>query len=416
VSAEILKTLSYYEGSEDFSSDRITEILTNKAIRQKIKPSNTVEVNADLIKAEVFKKYEETEEKLKEKELENTDLKVQMSQVSSTIEDLSIRLDELMAATKKKAEQDLIDYQKNKKFEIEIQRREIEKEIQNLKLRHNDFQNSQRRADAEIAEKTSTFLHKAKVLFYGEKWQNSFKSSIVSKYLDIRILDEVSKEILIQEKKLSDDSLNLVNDDEKIIIICEGNNAAFFNELGFSKLHFQGVLNSGTVFIKTVANPTYFGIRDRDYLSDIEISKVRKIYPNLMILSYYCYENYLYHPKNIEELKLENFDIDVYIKDMVRQKNEKKDLIISSKLKSSRSSYQEFNNPQDARRFKDENELEVVTYLHSDDVEIFLKSYSLKKEAKLFDRYLLQKYNLNEKVLTSTNWFKTKIGEIISVK
>lgn len=45
--------------------------------------------------------------------------------------------------------------------------------------------------------------------------------------------------------------------------------------------------------------------------------------PNLRILHYYAFENYIYHLDNIAELGLEGFNRENYIKDITEQKNQK---------------------------------------------------------------------------------------------
>lgn len=167
------------------------------------------------------------------------------------------------------------------------------------------------------------------------------------------------------------------NENENIIIFCENKNAAIFNSLGFSRIHFQPETNSNSVYIKASANSLCFGLRDRDFLSDNEISKIKKKHSNYFILDYYCYENYLYHPSNIAELKIEGLNIDDYTKEIIRQKNEKRDKVLL-KLKTSRNSYEEFRIKED--KFKDSNEDSIITNIDSDEVDIFLKSFSLKDD------------------------------------
>jgi hypothetical protein len=82
--------------------------------------------------------------------------------------------------------------------------------------------------------------------------------------------------------------------------------------------------DSSSVFVKTKTKLGYYGLRDRDYLLDTEIERIRKKYPNYFILNYYCFENYLYHPDNIEELNISAFDKKEYIEEIIKQKNEVK--------------------------------------------------------------------------------------------
>lgn len=92
------------------------------------------------------------------------------------------------------------------------------------------------------------------------------------------------------------------------------------------------------MFIKTVANPTHFGLRDRDFLTDNEIKNLKKQYSNYLVLDYYCFENYLYHPDNISELQIKDFNRNWYVEELIKQKNSKYDSILL-KLTNARNSY-----------------------------------------------------------------------------
>jgi len=54
-------------------------------------------------------------------------------------------------------------------------------------------------------------------------------------------------------------------------------------------------------------------------------------------------------------------------------------------------------------------ENDIIQYLNSDDIEVFLKSYSLKDH---FDKTSISKYNLKASELTDTAWFKLKMSKI----
>lgn len=126
-------------------------------------------------------------------------------------------------------------------------------------------------------------------------------------------------------------------------------------------------------------------------------------------MEYYCIENYLFHPSNIAELKLEGFQKETYISELIAQKNNKKSIIISI-FKKSRDSYQEFKVEKDNFRMKDK-ENEIISYLDSDDIEIFFKAYSLKS---WFDKSIIAKYNLKHNELAKTEWFKSRMIKIFT--
>src|SRR5690606_22415965 len=118
--------------------------------------------------------------------------------------------------------------------------------------------------------------------------------------------------------------------------------------------------------------------------------------------------NYLFHPDNISELKLDGFSKQAYTDDIKAQKNLFKWKIISN-YKKARDSYQEFRIEHEKIRAK-ENEDDIISYLDSDDLEIFFKSYNMKD---YYDKHLISKYGLKHAELVRTNWFKNKLNKIL---
>ncbi len=196
--------------------------------------------------------------------------------------------------------------------------------------------------------------------------------------------------------------------DERIIV-CENQNAELLNNLSFPNIKFYPEKNSNSVFMKMKLEPDFFGLRDRDFLLDSEIKRLKELYKNYFILDYYCLENYLFHPDNIEELNIENFNKEVYIKEIILQKNKNK-LSLISNYKKSRDSYQEFK--IDSEKVKDKkNEEMIIQFLNSDDIEVFFKAYSMKDK---FNKSSLEKFQLKENELSNTKWFNSKIRKILS--
>ncbi len=196
---------------------------------------------------------------------------------------------------------------------------------------------------------------------------------------------------------------------EEKMIFCENMNESLLKEANIPNIVFCAEKDSASVFFQVRTRPQFFGLRDRDFLLDIEIEKIRKTYPNYFILEYYCFENYLYHPENIAELKLVDFDKKIYIQDIISQKNNKKMEIVSV-FKKSRDNYQEFKIERENLKSKnDENE--IIKYLESDDIEVFMKSFSVKT---YFKKTLLEKYNLNPIELVKTKWFQEKMDKLFA--
>lgn len=192
------------------------------------------------------------------------------------------------------------------------------------------------------------------------------------------------------------------------LIVCENQNVDILKTLDLENTIFYGERDSASVFIQVKTTTGRYGLRDRDFLLDSEIERIKKKYPNYYILDYYCFENYLYHPDNIEELNLKDFKKEEYILELIKQKKQKKNQIISI-YRNSRNSYQEFRIEAEKLRVKKE-ENEIIDYLESDDIEIFFKAFSMKD---YFNKEIINKYNLRSAELSKTKWFRSKITDII---
>lgn len=195
---------------------------------------------------------------------------------------------------------------------------------------------------------------------------------------------------------------------EERIFICENQNANLLSGIEVKKTKFFPEKNSNSVFIKIKIDPDLYGLRDRDFLLDSEVLRIQKKYPNYRILNYYCIENYLYHPENLNELKLNGFNVQAYIEEIITQKNIGKNHIISL-YKNARNSYQEFKIELEKLRDRASEHL-IMDQLESNDPEIFFKSFSMKDH---FKKGMIEKYQLTQKELSQTNWFKSSISKIL---
>ena len=147
-------------------------------------------------------------------------------------------------------------------------------------------------------------------------------------------------------------------------------------------------------------------IRDRDFLSDIEIENLKKHYPNLFILDYYCFENYLFHPDNMSEVLKDKLDKISYLNELKNQINIHKGKITTN-IERARQSFHELKED----RIKDKNAGKFIyECLHSNDFEKMYKFFSMKD---YFDKTFIQKLLPSELVLVKTHWFKAKISAII---
>jgi predicted nucleic acid-binding protein len=408
ISMEILRAMSQYEDNEKFNSELVTEILTNKAIRQKIKVNNTIEENAALIKEELFKKYETTKKLLSEETEKKDSLSGELDLVKNQLGALTNKIEEFRLETNNKIVKEFDLVRKNKIQEIKNLQDSLKAKKHQLKSRIDDFDEQINKAEIEYNKNSKTFGTIIKSALVGKsKYLSDLQIKIQNKYYNPSKYNAVKKDYDTVVKEL--EQLDVPEVNEKIIIYCENQNSIFFNNLNFKNIHFIAEKNSNSVFIKVVANQIHFGVRDRDYLTDNEIIKLQNSYSNYIILEYYCFENYLYHPDNIEELNKEEFDKELYIEELIKQKNFKYDSILI-KLKNSRNGYQEFKVPDN--KFRESDEI-ICKYLKSDDIEEFLKSFSLKTE---FDKTMISKLQLKQEELSSTEWFRKKMENLLSFR
>lgn len=408
ISIEILSSLSQFEDHQSYSKELITEILTNRALRQKIKPSNTVEQNAELIKDEVIKKFDKTQQELiKEKET-TENLESKLHDVHTKLEQMNSKLEDISKRNLEEAEDFLKRKQNESLRAFKIKKQQISDKMLLISDRISDLDELKIKAKNEIRERRESFTGRINSFFGNERqYLKKIENQVLSKYFDSTKYSDLNTQKDKLQKEF--DSLKISSIEESIIIFCENKNSSTLNNLGLKNVSFIPEQNSNAVFIKVRGNPDKFGLRDRDYLIDEEIIKLKKHFQNYFILEYYCFENYLFHPDNISELNLPDFEIGEYKSEIIKQKNDKRDKIISI-YKKSRDSYQELK--IESEKIKSNRDEKIIEYLNSDDIEIFFKSFSMKD---FFDKKLLEKHNLTEDVLSSTNWFKVSFSKIIKM-
>ena len=131
---------------------------------------------------------------------------------------------------------------------------------------------------------------------------------------------------------------------------------------------FVGLQDARSVVLQVKNDDRYYALRDRDYLSDNEINRIETLYPTYRILSYYDFENYLYHPDNVAELNPVGFNRDTYTVEIVLQKRARFTSVLLN-LKSSRQPYEELKTDD----LSDKTPDSIVDDLQSDDFERFYK-------------------------------------------
>ena len=191
--------------------------------------------------------------------------------------------------------------------------------------------------------------------------------------------------------------------DGKQIILCENKDDDLYNLINLENKIFVGVQNKDQVFRNIKSNPNYFGLIDRDYLTDNEINTLQARYPNLFILDFYNFENYVYHPENIKEV-LADFDTETYKQSLAEQKKSQFNTILLN-LKPTKKGY---------KILIDENlsgEIDsIVQSLESDNFSDFYKFFNMKNTNHSF----LDANKITKKQLAKTNWFREKINQILN--
>lgn len=194
------------------------------------------------------------------------------------------------------------------------------------------------------------------------------------------------------------------------IRFCENKNSTLYNYLWLENTVFVPANDKAWVIVQSIGN-NLKGIIDRDYLTDNERHDLEQSMP-IKVLEYYCLENHLYHPDNLEEyynIQGKSFDKAWYIAWLINAKNLTKDEIKISKIKNSRDGYYFFKQ-QHQNNITRESDTNVWNLLDSDDIESFLKVFTLKDYAK----DLPERKNINPNDLMKTERIKINIGSILN--
>jgi hypothetical protein len=416
ISMEILSALSMYEESRDMQDDVVSEILMNNAIRQKIKPSKSVEENAELIREEILKRYEETKKKLHSKEKQNIELVTKVAELENKLEGINRKIDDTNEKQLLRISERFNELLNRQMNEFEKEAEKLKYEIQVLKERKRDMLELKEKAEHDFKLETKKLSFQLSCLMYGKaKVIAKKRAKIDRKYYNKEKLEAIGTKIDDLTTNLTKINKLLADVDDTVIVVCENQNSKYFNMLGFDNVKFVPENNSAGVFYKVISNRNYIGLRDRDFLMESEIKILQEKYPNYKILDYYCFENYLYHPDNLKEATnlygVSRFNYEEYIRQILSQRSIKRDSVIS-KIDSARKGYQEFKaNAEGVSREK--NVIHDITkLLDSENIEDVLKVYSLK-DAKYFDKSFMEAYNLDTVKLISTNWFKEQISRVI---
>jgi hypothetical protein len=196
------------------------------------------------------------------------------------------------------------------------------------------------------------------------------------------------------------------------IIFSENTDTSFYNDLNIDNTFFFVAIDKNDVFHKA-KNLRQFGLIDRDYLSDEEISEIKKTYNNLFVLPYYSFENLIYHPDNLHEYYnsiSKPFDKENYLQQIAKAKNDERDYLAAGIIQA-RSGYPFFKENENVKSLKEfrDNYKAIIELLRSDDFEQFYKVFP----AKDYGKDISDRKNASQNDLAKTNWFKKQIEETI---
>ena len=430
INKRILESMAQYEDYNEMSTDTIKELLTNEALAERIKKSASIEDDVNALREAIFQKLEQAKEREIKTKLELEEIKAKNEKLHSDVEKLHLNVEEMTKKNDSDRKQQIelmrlmrqtyaVNIANGLRLGVTTNKHILEK---TKALYEKDLLENKTKIDEyvrllkqkyEMQKKTKKWWH------FGLVNVDSHNQQIelyMQKELEYEYIINLNKKQLELSKELEIISMQLKDwDGVSIWIYCENTNAVHFNALELADIHFDPAGNSEHVFSNVQKYPSRFGLRDRDFLSDLEIEKIKRKYPNFIATKYYCFENYLLHPSNLQELVdkgVLEIDIAQYVDNLRMQKNLHKNTIIS-KLREIRKGYSEFKQPQ--LKFQDKDLTLLEGYLNSDDVELFLKSFSLKKGGQYFSRKFLEQYNIKENLLVSTIWFQNQIQELLKI-
>jgi hypothetical protein len=221
-----------------------------------------------------------------------------------------------------------------------------------------------------------------------------------------QVLTPLSKEKLsVYDVAIPKATISKILKGYKLVVVENKNDEHYNLALGEDGYLFLPANNNREVFLTIKGDKEKLGLRDKDYLRPDEVKSIQAAFPNLKILAYYAFENYLYHPDNIAELQLPRFSKAAYVQELIEQKNEKM-LTIVGEIGTSRSHYIEFK-----EGIKNDMKIEtIIDALKSDSLEDFYPYFNVKK---YFTKNYLKEFNITSASLVSTKWFKTSIESIL---
>ena len=192
----------------------------------------------------------------------------------------------------------------------------------------------------------------------------------------------------------------------KRLILCENKDAPLYNAIGIQDALFVSARDKNAISIRMEESDEFLGLIDRDYLGAAEIAELRRVRPNLLVLHYYCFENYLYHPDNVAELAPASYDHARYRSEITAAMSTARDRLLVN-LEKNRNSYEIIKTF--SKELKDQAVEEISTATASDVFETFYPFLNMKAHRPGYVADL----NLRPADLAATGWMRDAITKIV---
>ena len=192
----------------------------------------------------------------------------------------------------------------------------------------------------------------------------------------------------------------------KRLILCESNDARLYNAIGLQDALFISARDKNSISFQMGRSDEFLGLIDRDFLGTEELEEIRRGRPNLLVLHYYCIENYLYHPDNVAELAPPGFDRVCYLSALAMTMRTVRDRLLVN-LEKNRNSYEiikTFSRDLKARAIK-----EISTATAADHFEEFYRFLNMKSHRPSY----LAGFELRPADLAATCWMRAAIAKIV---
>ena len=192
----------------------------------------------------------------------------------------------------------------------------------------------------------------------------------------------------------------------KRLILCENTDAPLYNAIGLPETLFISARDKNSISIQTAGSDEFYGLIDRDFLGTEELDEIRCVLPRLLVLRYYCIENYLYHPDNIADLAPAGFDRARYLSAVAMTMRTVRDRLLVN-LENTRNSYEiikKFSKERKKRAIE-----EITTATAADDFERFYQFLNMKSHRPGY----LAGFDLRPADLAATCWMRAAIARIV---